>query len=215
MHLRKLLLLLVFTLLTSCNGKLKSEPRVIVNDEFNWTITIPAGFEEVKASEWDDLQQTGEEAIEKTIDGNITNFGETIFVFRKGLHNVMEANHQPFDPNVDGPYEESHQVVQDIMYETFQQQIPDAIIDSSSTKTTISDHLFHTSIMKVTYPNGNVLNTISFSRLFHDRDFTINLMYLDEEIGKQMIKAWENSEFRYKPEWEYYDQSGELEPKSP
>jgi hypothetical protein len=34
-----------------------------------------------------------------------------------------------------------------------------------------------------------------YSRLFGKREFTVNIMYIDESLGQQMKAAWLNSKF--------------------
>jgi len=49
--------------------------------------------------------------------------------------------------------------------------------------------------MEVTYPNDMIMNLLMYSRLFDDQEFTVNIMYVDKQKGKKMLKSWQNSKF--------------------
>ena len=49
--------------------------------------------------------------------------------------------------------------------------------------------------MKIEYPNKMVLNLLMYSRLFGKKEFTVNIMYVDNKKGQLMTEAWKNSKF--------------------
>ncbi|MEN9972002.1 MAG: hypothetical protein RIS20_349 [Bacteroidota bacterium] len=55
-----------------------------------------------------------------------------------------------------------------------------------------------TLLMKIEYPNKLVLNLLMYSRLFNKREFTVNIMYVDNKKGEQMLEAWKKSKFTHK-----------------
>src|SRR5688572_32619477 len=77
-----LILILAALLVAGCS--VKSEERKIYNKEFNWTITIPAGFDSVKAEDWEKLQSKGTAAVEDTFGQEVVNQAKIIFVFKSG-----------------------------------------------------------------------------------------------------------------------------------
>jgi hypothetical protein len=97
-------LLLILVLFSSCKGQNKSEQKVYVNKDFNWTISIPSGFDTVSAANWAKMQNRGAEAIENTYDAEVINNAKTIFVFKSDQFNYFESNYQPFDTTIDGDY---------------------------------------------------------------------------------------------------------------
>lgn len=178
----------------SCNGQ-KTAKQKIHNKDFNWTITIPENFENVSSADWKKMQNKGADAIEKTYDEEVINQSETIFVFKSDQLNYFESNYQPFDPSVDGDHLESCKVVDQVLYETFKAQMPDVKIDTTRTVEKIDNLEFQTLTMKVEYPNKMVLNLLMFSRLFDKRELTINIMYVDNLKGQEMLDSWRESTF--------------------
>jgi hypothetical protein len=184
----------ILILFIACSGQNPS--KEIYNDQFKWTITIPENFETVSPEQWQKMQNKGQKAIEDTYDQKIVNLAKTIFVFRTDELNYFESNYQPFDIAVDGDYLESCKSVNNILFETFMSQMPDIKIDSSSSKETISGLEFQKFQMKIQYPNKLVLNMLLYSRLFDNKEFSVNLMYADKNKGDLMLNSWTNSKFK-------------------
>ena len=166
--------IICFTItLQSCNGQ-TTPKKEIYNQDFNWTITIPENFQNVSAEEWAKLQNKGAEAIEKTYEEEVINQSKTIFVFKSDQFNYFESNYQ---------------------YETFKAQMPNIKIDTTKTVEKIDDLEFQTFKMKIEYPNKMVFNVLMYSRLFDKKEFTVNIMYVDNKKGQLMLEAWKKSKF--------------------
>lgn len=169
--------------------------RKIYNSDFKWTITIPENFEKVSAGEWAKFQNKGTDAIEKTFDEKVINQAKTIFVFKNDQMNYIESNYQPFDTATDGNYQETCWAVNNMIYETFKTQMPDAKIDTTRTVEKIDNLQFQVFKMKVLYPNKMILHSIMYSRLFGKKEFSVNIIYSDTEKGNKMLNSWTNSTF--------------------
>jgi hypothetical protein len=181
--------------LSSCSGQNKIEKKTIYNKDFKWTIAIPAGFDTVDAKVWAKMQNRGAETIEKTYDVEVENQAKTIFVFRNDQVNYFESNYQPFDTTKDGNYIESFREVNKILYGTFQAQMKDATLDSTSSSLLINGLLFQTFKINITLPNKMVLRMLMYSRLFGKKEFTVNIMTLDRNKEKELLDCWLNSKF--------------------
>ena len=186
---------LFFCFLASCKGQTKSENKTVYNKEFDWTISIPAGFDTVGADKWAKMQNKGAEAIEKTYDAQVENNAKTIFVFRNDQFNFFESVYQPFDTAKDGDYLESFKEVNNMLYGTFEAQMEGAKLDSSSSIQTINGLTFQTFKVVITFPNKMVMNWLMFSRLFGQKEFTVNIMTVDKRKEKDLLNSWLNSKF--------------------
>jgi hypothetical protein len=190
-----LILMMPAALFQACKGQVKTPPREIVNKEFNWTIEIPAGFDSVSAERWKQMQNKGAQAIEETYDTKVENLAKTIFVFRSDQYNYFESNYQPFDTTADGDYMENFRNVNDLLYGTFEAQMPGAPLDSASSQETIDGKLFQTFKVTIGMPNKMVMELLMYSRLFGDKEFTVNITTVDKEKQGVMLEAWRNSKF--------------------
>ncbi|WP_428225175.1 hypothetical protein [Flavobacterium sp.] len=189
------LLFVIIILCQSCKGQNNTEKKELYNKEFKWKIAIPENFESVTEQDWLKLQNKGSDAIEKTFGEEIVNNAKTIFVFKSDKFNYFESNCQPFDMEIDGDYFESFKSVNEVLLETYKSQMPGAIIDTLTTKEKINKYDFYVSKTKITFPNKMILTTVMYSRLFDKKEFTVNIMYIDEKKGKSMIESWKNSTF--------------------
>lgn len=194
--LRSTVTLVMVLAIFGCTSQQQSKPRSLHNAEFDWTITIPEGFESVPAEEWEKMQNKGAQAVQNTYGEKVENLSTVIFVFRKGQFNYLEANYQPFDPAIDGDYRESYKGVNEILYETFRTQMPNASLDSASSVQSVSGLEFQKFDITIGLPNGVKLKSQMYSRLFGDKDFSVNIMYADEEPGEKMTTAWLTSVFQ-------------------
>jgi hypothetical protein len=179
----------------SCKSQPNSNPKTIFSKEFNWRIEIPQGFDSVSAEQWMKMQNRGADAIEKTYDAKVENRTKTIFVFKSDQFNYFESNYQPFDTTKNGNYLESFRNVNILIYGTFEAQMPGAQLDSVSSQESIDGKLFQTFKIRITIPDKMVIELLLFSRLFGNREFTVNIMTVDKEKQRVLLKAWRNSRF--------------------
>lgn len=187
---------LIFTILLifqNCSGQ--TSDNKFYNKDFKWSIVIPPNYLKVSQEEWSKKQQRGKVAIEKTTGQEVINEAKIIFVFKADDMNYFEANYQPFDPQIDGDYLESVKMVNNTLYQTFKQNIPNAKIDTLNTTEKINNLVFQKSETKIQLPNNMILTTIMYNRLFDKGEFTANLIFVDPKRGKEMVEAWKNSIF--------------------
>jgi hypothetical protein len=178
-----------------CNDREVAKERHLYNKEFDWTITIPEGFDTLTAEEWDRIQGKGAEAIKKTYGVEIESRPHTIFVFRNNKLNSFEANWEPFDTLTDGDFDELSQLTNEMIYGTFEAQMPDAKLDSSSSTETISGLEFRVFSVNLKMPNKTTLECMHFTRLFGNRTLSVNITTLEKKKKEAMLKAWRSSKF--------------------
>ena len=195
MRIFKIFYLVLLIGFQSCNSQTKSNPKTVTIEEFNWTVTIPENFTAIEESEWNETEQKGQDAVEKTIGEEIINQAVTLFTYKNGQFNNFEANWQPFDIEIDGEYLETCSEVNRILYQTFETQMPKAKLDSISSTKKINGLEFQRFDVTIDFPNGIKMKSISFSRLFNKKEFTTNITFVDEKIGKIMLDAFLNSKF--------------------
>lgn len=179
----------------SCNGQ-NNTAKEVYNQDFKWKITVPTGFEEVSAKDWEKQQQKGADAIENTSGEEVINQAKIIFVFKNGQFNYFESNYQPFDESFNGNYIESFDAVNDIIYETFISQMPGTKVEKQRGTELIDNLEFQFCKMKIIYPNNMIFYMEMYSRLFDKREFSVNIMYMEKEKGEAMKQSLLNSKFK-------------------
>ena len=190
-----LLILVCSTILfQGCKNKTKSPAKLFYDKQFNWTIEIPEGFESVSSEEWTKMQNKGAEAIEKTYEGKIENNSKVIFVFKSGQYDYFESNYQVFDSTL-GTYMETVRGVNDLLFGTFEAQMPGASLDSNSFEETIDGKLFQGFKVSISLPNNFNMEALTYNRLFGNKEFSVNIITMNKEKQKSLLNAFKNSKF--------------------
>lgn len=164
---------------------------------FNWTVRIPAGFEAIDKEKWADIENRGKEALENTYGQEIIDETTTLFMYRNTQFNVFESNYQPFDESVDGRHEVSCNEVNKMLFKTFQAQLPNVPMDSTSATEVIAGRTFQTFYVKINLPNQTTLKSLMFSSYFKElkKELTISITAIDDAQLKLMLEAFESSTF--------------------
>lgn len=178
----------------SCIGQIVPK-KEIFNKEFNWKITIPEGFDNMNEADWTRINNRGKEAIEKTFGGEIVNNSTTIFAFRADKFNHFESNWVPVDLSKGGDYLESCKKLNQVIFDTFKNQLPSANLDSLSSEQTIDGLKFNVFKIALNFQNNVVLDFITFNRLFDKRKLTVTIIALDKKKQELLLDAWKNSSF--------------------
>jgi len=190
-----LVILGLFLSLIGCEKLHKEKEIVIENNDFKWTVTIPKKFYELPEKDWDKVEEKGMEAIEKVYGEEVENRATTLFAYKNGKFHTFESNYQIFDSKTDRNYSDSNKEVNIMTFKTFEETIPNATMDSISSKQMISGLEFERFEINLNLPNNIKMTTVGFSRLFGDKDFTINIVYINDKIGNELIANILNSKF--------------------
>ena len=181
-----------FLLLISCQ---EEKEITIDNDDFKWTINIPENFKEVSEKNWEKVKSDGIDTFEKVSDQNVkkSDIENTLFAYKNGKFHTLESNFKVFDTTKN--YSKSNTELNIVTYNSLKKAMSNTELDSLSSKQMISGMEFDTFEINFSYPNGEILTTKSFRKLFGNKRFTINILYKDEEIGKELINSIVNSKF--------------------
>lgn len=191
-------LLFIISLLTIqfCSAQTNtSQANQFHSKEFKWTFIIPEGFATISKDQFATLQKNGADKIEATYNKKVENHTTLLFASKADQFNYIEANYQPFDPSQDGDYLTSCKAVDKLLYGTFKAQIPQAPKIDSAFSTEIVDNLIFQRFEIKVYIGDIVLHMLLYSRLFDKKELSFNMVYVDEEKGRQILKAWRDSKF--------------------
>ena len=191
---RTLTCLLLLTLTTQALAQ-DSTKRYTFN-EVGWTITIPADFKEMDSVQNRRSMEKGIKVLEESADV-IADISEvkTLFTATKNTFQYFTATLTPFDPPKDGDYKQATKELKEITYYTFKDQMPDAKLDSSSTKITI-DGLEFDKFSVLIKVKDLTLTVVLIGKLYKGYDFGISYLYMDEQTRDQIEASIRNSKFR-------------------
>jgi hypothetical protein len=186
----------LITLVSSCHAQPKTAPGEYYSKEFNWRVTIPAGFQSVPDTSWQKMKNRGTAAIEQTAGATVEDHSKTLFVFQLDQFDYFESNYQSFDPEKEGDYRANNKSACDLICQTFQRQVPSARMDSSYSTELISGLRFVVFSLDIHLSEQATFHMRMYGRPFAEkRLFTVTILYLDPAKGKPMLDAWRKSTF--------------------
>ena len=179
-------------MLTSCE---KNEAKIIANDDFNWTVTIPKNFRELSESEWEKVENKGIDVFEDIYGKEAESKATLLFAYKKGDFQSFQSYYKIHDLETDEDYSKSNHELNKLMYKVFEEMVPNGKLDSIASVAIINGLEFNRFDINIDFPDGMKMTTVDFSRLFNDKDVTINIVYTNENIGKKLIEDILNSKF--------------------
>ena len=162
---------------------------------FNWSITIPENFVPIDSAEMARLESKGAAVMDKANNTKVENHATLLFSVKTDQMNHFDCSYQPFNPAVDGDYLQTKQAINNMLYKTLTTQLQGVKVDTTMRIEKISNLEFNAFITTVTYPSKMVLHSLMYYRLFGKREFSLNIVYKEEEKGQQMLNAWKSSKF--------------------
>jgi hypothetical protein len=168
--------------------------------EVGWTLFIPTDTKFLNNAQFDTIQQKAVNAINKTYDISVEEEFKKIkslFTIYQGQFNFFGSTLNPYDSSMFETWQQSYADSKIMLMDLFNQQGPDIkIADTASSSEIIDGLTFEKFYIKTIYPTNNLmLNTFWFYRKHRDYDFSINISYTDEKIGKMFLNILRNSKF--------------------
>lgn len=191
MNLKLIIVALVFVSGQNLFAQTARSNAEYFSPELNWAMSVPPGFKQVNANDWDALKSgTGQAVADSLIDRT-----NTLLVFAADRYNYFESNWQTYNEEERGSFRAHCRAVAVKLYTDFKTQLPEAQIDTAYSTQLVGARVFEKFVLKMSLPNGAKLNSYMYSHLSGSMEFSANLFYLKEEYGAVMLEAWLNSRF--------------------
>ena len=178
----------------SCSPKHKE----YVLADIGLTLQIPASFKVLTAAQSDSLNKKGlklmEDANHVSLDASQT---KTLISAKKNESNYFTVTMTPYNVSKDGPYMESLNQANKLLYNTFREKIPDAKISTSTSRKTIGDREFKEFHLEILINGNRTMNVVLLSRYYQGFDLSISYVYMDDFTKTQMEDILQSSKFVY------------------
>jgi len=165
-----------------------------VDSEIGWSISYPDFLKQLSNKEIAVYEGRGEEALEETIGEEVEYIHKNLIWLMKDRFNSFSSNSQPYDIEVDGPYEENEKAINEAILETYRNQ---GIEFDSELGTYKIDGLAFRTITTILYtPDRSkvILTQVVFDRLFgKSRTLTLNINYNNPTDKKILMKVIDSS----------------------
>ncbi|MEH1009449.1 hypothetical protein VDP25_17050 [Winogradskyella sp. ECml5-4] len=178
----------------SCETQINDK---ILSEEFQWEITLPTHFKKIEVEKWEKIKKEGETHITNNTDTELNNLSNLIFVVENGEFNRFDANYTSklnfIEPNT--TFKESFDKINSITYDSFVNIAPNAKIDTTTTTEMIDGLKFLKFEMNTEMDESFIIKSRSYKRLFDDKVLSININFVDDRIGSQILNSLKTSKF--------------------
>ena len=189
-------LLLILLAFANCNGQ--DTLKEYNFPEVNWTLRIPASSKFLDSAQFDTISRKAVNAINQTFDADFS-FKDikSLFIIRDGEFNLLGSTINVFDTTLGLTWEQSYAASKQQVMQVINEQAPAVkIIDTLSSYEVIDGIRFEKLYIKTFYPDQKLtMNSYWFYRKQNIYDFSINISYTDEKIGKQFLNLIKDSRF--------------------
>ena len=189
---------LIFFIFVFANCKGQETLKEYKFPQVDWTLKIPAKSKFLDSAQFDTISRKAVNAISKTygIDFSFKDV-QSLFTIRQGNYNLFGSTINLFDTTLNMSWEDSYQMSKQMLFKVIEEQTQQVkIIDSLSGYIIVDGIRFEKLYLKTFYPNQKLtMNTIWFYRKQNEYDFSINISYTDENMGKDYLDIFTNSTF--------------------
>lgn len=189
--------LLSFFLL-SCNGNKKKEGLKIIDNSVGLTMVVPSSFSQLDNEKKNEQVQKGKKLIDKLHDSVfVLSDIQKVNLFSHDDNNMFVLNVQDYDIETQGDYKSAIKEANRLVYETQLKNFPNSEADSVTSKETIDGIEFTKFILNAKVSEKTTMHVVNYNRLFKNKkDFTAAIIFTDEELGKDILKAFKASKFK-------------------
>ncbi|KIA83949.1 hypothetical protein [Kaistella jeonii] len=179
----------------SCKGQKSDKPIQIFDNNTGFKMNLPEGFEEISANESKELLNDGKEKIDQIYDTDIDISDLKPKLFRVDDNNYFLVNITDYDPKIDGDYINAVNESNRLLYRTYIRGFEKSKIDSLNQQKKIGNVDFTKYSLSINIPPKTKMKVINYTSFVKNKDLTIAVVYLDENIGNKVINAIESAKF--------------------
>lgn len=160
-------------------------------------MTLPSDFKVVDSAKSADLKEAGRKIIGDANNINLDISSTRILIgAMKAPRNSFSAAITPFDPKKDGPYSAVRRRVNEVLYKTFVEKIPDGKIDSSTTNITIDGLAFNKFQVVGTLKGKTLFHMVLLAKDYKGYDFGISYLYMDDATRDEVETILRTCKFK-------------------
>jgi len=199
MKINSLILFFFSVLLINCNKVENTPGTQIVDISTGFTMTVPSSFKKLNNETKKEQLQRGKNQLNKLHEKELQfdSSLERAKMFQYDGDNLFLLNTKNYDISSQGNYDKAIKELNQFAYQTQSLNFPTARIDSLTSKETIDGVKFIKYIINAKISENKTMHLINYYHLFgNNADFTASIVFTDEELGKEILKAFKASKFK-------------------
>jgi hypothetical protein len=160
------------------------------------TLDIPSDFTVLDTAQNEAINQKGlkliEDANHMSVDASQT---KTLIAAKKNDLNYFNVTITPYNPKEDGSYTEAVKNVNNVLYKTFHEKLPDAKIDTVTNSKNIDGLEFSEFHVKIQLNEKMTMHLFMLAKYYKGYDLGIAYLYLDDVTKNQMEDILQGCKF--------------------
>jgi len=190
------ILILTLLCIASCSGQ--DNVKEYRFPQVGWTLKISTTENFLDSAQFEVISKNATDIINNTYNSDI-NLKELkpLFIIRQGQYNLIGSSINLFDTSAFESWQDSYFISKQILIKTITDLGPAVKILDTITSIEIIDNLqFEKLYVKTFYQSLNfTMHNYWYYRKQNDYDFSINISYVDPEIGAHFFEILRNSKF--------------------
>lgn len=172
-----------------------TNPIHIVDKELGFKMDLPRGFTKMDSKEVGAALQMGKKQIDKIYDTDFNINGLEPNLFKKDDNNYFIINIKDF-PDSEEAYQKEVAKYNRLMYTTYQKSFPNAELTEFTETKKIGNVVFTKYSLKAVVSKALTMKVFNFNSLYKGKDVTLAAVYVDDEVGQEILKAVESASFK-------------------
>lgn len=194
-RLRLLILCFAFLSIYKMYAQNSTNPIHIVDKELGFKMDLPRGFTKMDSKEVGAALQMGKKQIDKIYDTDFNINGLEPNLFKKDDNNYFIINIKDF-PDSEEAYQKEVAKYNRLMYTTYQKSFPNAELTEFTETKKIGNVVFTKYSLKAVVSKALTMKVFNFNSLYKGKDVTLAAVYVDDEVGQEILKAVESASFK-------------------
>ncbi|MGX9987495.1 hypothetical protein [Soonwooa purpurea] len=187
-------LLFSFFIFTSCDAQ--DSTVEIYDPKTKFETYLPKGFHKMDENSTNRALELGKKTLEDRTNLIIEIENLKPNLFQKDVNNYFTINVREYDEKIDGNYNEAVIEYNKTIKETFRQAFENAEITDKTSKIKIDNVEFTKYFLSVIIPNKVDMKVINYATFKNKNDLAISVIYLDNEVGEEIINSIETAKFK-------------------
>lgn len=189
----KPLFTLILALATLC-GSAQDSTKTYSFKQIGWTVKLPPGFKALSATEDAAVNKEGEQAIEGVIDRDLDlSKTRTLFSATKNS-DYFNATITPVASKA-GLWEQTVIATKTILYNTFKERVPDALLDTASSDITIDGVKFYKFRCILEVDKKVMFRMFVLMKFYKGYSFGITYLCADDKTVRDIEQVLRTSKF--------------------
>ena len=179
----------------NCNGS-ESKEIQIIDKALGFSMNLPEGFQKLDQEETNKAVNLGKKKLKKLYDVDIDMSDMKPNIFKKDEENYFILSIKDYNVEIDGDYKHAVAEYNIQLYTAYRKNFITAEIDTLTSYGKIDNVDFTKFSVSIDIPHKAKMEVVSYNTYIKNKDFSASIVYLDKDIGEEMVNAIKSAKFK-------------------